>query len=507
MQQLKPHVDQIWPRGLQNLTDIGRLRMFKIGLELSRLYRFPLSAYNSSNILALSSNFPRCIESTESVLRGFYNSETTTLDESIEELIAIDTYCQIDANKFKKVEQSSQSRLCNLLANSSTDFATNEWKNIQIDTQSLVALRSKFVVDNCPKFNKTNCIIYDNLNNSQNLTSMAGFRELQEHISLPFGIPFNYDLINFYGSLNPILKLSSLPVVRKALLPHIKWIAQQIDIDNNDSEANGNGNSNYNRNHNLTLLKTYDALNMMADTICVDSGMASKLQNYPLITSIIESQASALDQADNIYTNNSSLSSKIYKDKKLILYGTHDTIIESLLNQLNVRKRIDDGHSYLQEYKHVIKSNQANNDDYKNAHNHHHELNGLISGIRRAEPGASLVFELWKTRDDNDNKNSTSNGMFPVSNAKQFPYVRLLIYQREDPIHQRIQFERVKLGSVCRRTFLGLHPSNDQVELEKFFSMAPVSFNRDFDCPFELWKNITSNQMMSHETFQNECYK
>lgn len=58
-----------WPNGLQNLTDLGKLREFKIGRTLREEYKY-YSNFTESEILALSSKVPRCRETIVEILKG-----------------------------------------------------------------------------------------------------------------------------------------------------------------------------------------------------------------------------------------------------------------------------------------------------------------------------------------------------------------------------------------------------------------------------------------------------
>lgn len=116
------------------------------------------------------------------------------------------------------------------------------------------------------------------------------------------------------------------------------------------------------------------------------------------------------------------------------------------------------------------------------------EVEGLLAGVKRAEFGSSLAFELWKS-----SKNS-------------YAYIKLRIYNRDDALNEEIEFEHIKLGLICRNRFIRKYGYNEQL-IAKFYPLkSDMTVDYDYECPFELWKNVTNDSMISNKQFQQLCF-
>ncbi|XP_071038590.1 lysosomal acid phosphatase isoform X3 [Parasteatoda tepidariorum] len=103
-----PNPETLWPLGLGELTELGKMQQYSLGKFFRVLYKdfFPK---NPSEIKAMSSNNSRCIQSSKANLEGFFDSDNNNVSK-------LDGYCSWQQIPIFSFPSSSDKRLFNYLS-------------------------------------------------------------------------------------------------------------------------------------------------------------------------------------------------------------------------------------------------------------------------------------------------------------------------------------------------------------------------------------------------------
>lgn len=485
-------IKDYWPNGLSNLTEIGKYRQFRVGLKLRELYRDYLG-FNSSEILALSSPVYRCYQSLQETLRGLYNVEFSR-------------YFNLKAlNKYKdnclRFEQSSKlannidRKVCKLTTSEKKWAIANEWKNININTTIVPTLTWQYL-NNCPWKLKNPFLIDEDALLSPNIAKLKGIKKLERTLIDNYHHKnLNYSMTHVWSTILAELNAFHTQTTYNDTKHFINWINEPAndnhhdsknEYEYNDDDEDDNDDDEDEEEEHDDEITLYDLLEEATIQIYNDriKGRAALIQNGPILTSLIDSHLVAMKQFNSVYNKNSI---NYYKDKKLILYSTHDSIIINLLSALDL---IDFGN------KEIFMQNQEYESRFRKYNNDKSDVVKLLNGIRMPAFGSSIRFELVELE-------SSSYYNEEDNNSKElFYYVRLFIYNKEDAKYGDIEYEKIKLGTMCQRRYIQLYPHSNRIHT---FYNSRFQFDKRFGCPFELFRNLTSHFLIGPEKLNQAC--
>lgn len=512
-----------WPNGLSNLTEIGKMRQFRIGLELRRRYRDFLS-YNSSHYLAFSSPIYRCQESVNHTLRGLFDIEWTSemgrrlVDQYNSERVCIQgasgnstakSLCD-KQNKSLSGRSSSHHHHRNLSLPSGSGSPA-EFKNVAIDVTTLPVLTWEYL-EAC-KYRKAHPSSVDqNLMSSRDIANLKGSKQLAELIKKNYHLKFDFQALPLWATIDEELRLAR---TRDSIVygeHYFGWVNERPPEYKSSSK--------------VTFLDLYEQLVVIGyrDRL---AGQAKLIQLGPIISSLVQSQKRALVLPPSTNQTSSNLSEsdqstiamgvrppqhqhenstnqidvstlaqakafnspELYKDKKAIFYSTHDTIFHSLMDTLNM--------TYIDTGDFEWRFNKWHRSD---------DVDKLLAGFKMPEFGASLILELYEVEKRQKNQPT-----------KRLAYLKAALYNEEDGKYKQVEYRKLKLGSMCRHKFEKIYSVsggqtadgnvkrllNGQFYDEDEFPIL----DKDYDCPFELFTNITSEFMMGPKELTDLCSK
>lgn len=413
---------------LENLTDVGRFRQYRIGLELRRQYSKYLG-YDSSRILAFSSPLYRCIESLELILQGLYN---------------------IDWPMGRGIHAALEKDCVHCLPSGSGSAL--EWRSVGINTTFLPALFYGFL--NSCKYRKEHPSPVDqDLTRSEDISALVGLEKLAEVLLQHYKQPMSLSALGLWSTIGSELNLVRTRSTMKYADHYSDWINTVVSKRGDQS---------------INLFDLYEQMSVFGyrDRVV---GLANYVQTGPILTSIVESQLVALRGVA------SSERQQVYKNKKLIIYSSHDSILQLVLHTLKV---IDaDGESFEDRFYHWAYSGD--------------QLGQFLAGLKMSSFGFSMKFELFEM--ELESKPGTS-----------FAHVQLSIYNQEDGKYTPIDYRLVALGDACQRLFFFKYPEAGQADLQHFYdSYFPI--DKTYSCPFELFRNVTSEFMIENHKLEQIC--
>lgn len=427
------NITLFWPNGLNNLTDIGKYRMYKVGLETRRHYQRYID-YDSEHILAFSSPHYRCINSMQFILQGLYNIEFS--QEKGRALIREMNSC---TNKFNQC--------VSLLSTGSG--SPDEWRKVRIDSTSLPTLYDDFLMYCAYTINNPSPIRI-NLMNSINIRSLPNIESFRDMLMSKYG-SFNTSSLGIFSTI-----LAELGVIRTVdtynYTDHFNgWIDEVIIAKPH---------------YNITLFDLFEQVNVFAYRDR-QVGIANRIQTGHLISSVIESQLLALGNEAT------SVRMEKYRNKKMILYTSHDTVVHQILHVLK-----------------VVNINSPFEDRFSKWHKSQDGVSGLLSGLKMPSYGMSIRFELWELKSLTDNN--------------KFKFVQLSIYNEDDIKFRNIHYSNIDFGTACNRLFKEKYPKSPSDQLSSFYKTS-FQYDEKRYCPFELFRNVTSDILISDMEVHQLC--
>lgn len=420
-----------WPNGLHNLTETGKFRMYRVGLETRRKYRHYVD-YNSSSILALSSPILRCQDSLLQILKGFYNIEWTK--DKGRALVS-------------KMNSCSSKNQCPLSTGSGSP---DEWRNVLIDIETLPTLSYEFLNQCGYRVNNPSPIDSD-LMNSKDVKSLPAVEKLRDILKQRYDQDFNFFALGLWSTISSELNLIRTESTYNYTSHFNDWIIEVIKAKNNYA---------------ITLYDLYEQVAVFAYRDRV-AGEANHIQTGQLLTSIIESQLVALGK------NATNDRMQKYKDKKMILYSSHDSVMQLILHTLN-----------------VIRVESTFEDRFNKWYKSQDGVGKLLSGLKMSSYGMSMRFELWELES--------------IEDGDKFQYVQLSIYNEDDAKFQDIDYKVVELGSACNTLFRKKYPKASSDKLSSFYK-TNFQLNKKQSCPFELFLNVTSDIVIDDIKIHKLC--
>lgn len=325
----------------------------------------------------------------------------------------------------------------------------DEWKRVKIITKFIPSLESDYFNDNCFNGMRNVCPQYEDLYENSQIKAIPGVEKLRQVVTKLYKKKFDYDFPKSYSNLVPILAQSMHSDLINVSYPMSKWIFTPIITK---------GKRVY------TLKDVFESLSSIYLQACARS-FESYLEVGPIIGSLLESQRLAVGDLNNVTRESGN---KIYSGKDVIIYSTHDTIITTILYKLGIIRvpTVNDAESFFK-----ISPDKD-------------EIDGFLAGVKTIRYGATFIFELWQ-----------SNG--------GFNYLKLLAYDQDSAWSDHIKFRYVEIGSICNQKLLRSYP---QVNIESYYKDIGADVQRSMMCPFEIWKNISTNLIISREEFNYFCY-
>lgn len=315
---------------LDNLTDCGEQRMYRLGVSLRNHYRGHLN-YDAYSILALSSSSTRCLKSQQATLRGLF--EITSSMKFGRELLS---------RRDKIVEGLGSNDISSQIAQF-TDLVPLEWGCYK---------RSMYHRENPGPLVEDLCLDKD-------IAQMPGIDRLKEILKTRYEQKFNTDIFDIWTAIECELYLDRTKETIDYTDHFADWINEPVA-----------------ENSNAGLYDLFEVVTQIGFIRRVDS-KAQYLLISPLIKSLIESQSVAIDSMTLM--NSNELTGRYY-GKQMILYSTHDFILTTMLNNLGIHQ-IGDTSKFLERFA------EANQSDFN-------DLKRYLSGLMMAHFGLSLKFEL-----------------------------------------------------------------------------------------------------------------
>jgi hypothetical protein len=478
-------VDFFWPNGDSGMTDIGKMRQFRIGLELRRRYRDFLS-FDSRHFLAFSSAITRCRESMDQTLRGLFQIQWSNEQARrfVEQYNAEKSCIQPPANN-QSVPTPDGQNACRDKPNKGKNLhlpsgsgSPSEYKNISIDLDTVPTLDWRYLED-CVYFIEHKPALREDLMKSKLIASLKGVSNLADQLKRAYKLNFDSHAAFYWSSLQEELRLQRTTNSVSYGENFYDWIYQLVP--------------GYKPEYGVTYFDLYAQLAVYYYKERV-AGKPGFIELGPIVTSIVQSQKQALGQTNETVTkfllepNKPSKrfeSLDLYANKKAVFYLTHDSVLQALMDTLNI-SFIDKG-------------------DFETRFNkwhRHDDADRAMAGLRTVEFGSSIVFELYETE-----MKEREKGVWRTT--KKFSYVQALFYNEEDVIFKPITYKRLKFGSICRDKFKKIYKNVSSVKhlLNAEFYDDDFPLDIEYSCPFELFKNITSDLMISHNELHGLCVK
>jgi hypothetical protein len=479
-----------WPNGRSNLTDSGRFRQFRVGLELRKRYEDFLD-FNASHYLAFSSPIYRCQESMEYTLRGLFDidwplSRGLKFIEQYNAGVSSKLDC-LASNKYELLggSDASPATCDHALSLPSGSGSPLEYKQIKIDTESVPTLTYDFLT-NCKYRLDHPTPVDTNLSASAAVSKLKGTGKLQRILENEYGSPWAFKSLSLWSTLAIEIGLARTRSTVHYGSRNYKW-ATQLVVEYDPVP--------------ITLFDLYEQVALLAYRDRV-AGTADYIQLGPMISSMIASQRVALERA-KLPANQPSYHQKarakygfkshdLYVNKKAVFYSSHDTVLQLLLHRLGVIAA--DEADYETRFK-----NWRQSDD----------IEQLMAGLRMAKFGMSLVFELYEMKEDGEDgdggERAHKDGNEQAA-VGSFAFVEVSLYNQEDGKHRPVEYRKLNLGQICERLFLEQNPSSSWAELDRaFYDQKRFPIDRRLSCPFGLFENITSRYMIDSDKLDQLC--
>lgn len=408
--------------------------------------------YDHHDVLAFSSKKLRCLESQQSTLKGFYEIEGP--------------------------RSRGQSIVSQWRSNNCTECLPNGpgspevWKLITPDTESLRTL-TESEVDSCRYRKENPSPLVENLKIHPKVKALPGIERLEQLMVERYGLSGLQGgvMTSLYSTITSELNLARTQESIKFTDHFSDWLNEVVG-----STPDGQ--------YNITL---YDILEQASVFKYRDQtlGVAKWLEIGPLLTSLVDSQLISLGQQP---TELGEAKEKLYRGKRVVFYSSHDTILQRILQHLELMD-FEDESTYEQR---IANWKQRGAD----------ELDKFMSGLSLAAYGMSIKFELWEAKPSPPAMGSTT-----TNGNSGFPYVQVALYNQEESRFGDIVFKPLRLGDACVRLFKRQQQqqgSAESLELDRFFSHDfPIDWR--FGCPFELFRNVTADIMVEVEKFKELC--
>lgn len=406
--------------------------MYKIGLETRKKYSHYLD-YDSKHILALSSPIYRCQDSLQTILKGLYNIEWTK--DKGRALVS-------------KMNHCSANNTCPSLSTGSG--SPDEWRKVNIDTETLPTLTYEFLNQCAYRLNNPSPVDSD-LMNSKDVKSLPAIEKLRDIIKTRYNQEFDFFALGLWSTISSELNLVRTESTYNYTNHYNDWINDVI-IAKHD--------------YAISLYDLYEQAAVFAyrDRVV---GEANHIQTGQLVTSIIESQLVALGK------NATNQRMKKYQDKKMIFYSSHDSIIQLILHSFNV---INIESSFENRFSKWYRSQDS--------------VGKMLSGLKMPSYGMSMKFELWELE--------------AVTDDNKFQFVQLSIYNEEDVKFRDIEYKLVDFGTACNRLFKKKYPKASSDQLSSFYKTS-FQYDKKRNCPFELFRNVTSDILIDDMKVHQLC--
>lgn len=401
--------------------------MYEVGRALRQQYQEFLD-YDPNSTLALSSNALRCRKSLEATLQGLYEITSTVANgHRLAEKLANNDYSGIGSG----------------CGNS------DAWKHVRPDTSLVPDLGvdlypSSLYAKNHPSE------LQEDLGSDEDISKLPGIQRLKQILKQRYDYDFNLDVTSIWIALECELYLDR---TRETLIymDHFDdWIHEPVAEDYSDPD-------------NKVSLDIYDIFEEIV-VLAYLGNFADKNTDYivisPIMNIIFESQAIALGESV------SSKTASRYRNKKLVISSTHDTILMMLLYDLGILQT--DGATFVDRLLAAKKSGSSG-------------LKRFIDGLGMCHFGLSLRFELVQLMNAEGNES---------------PVIRLFVYSEPDP-RKEVEWAQVPLGDACRRRYTQMYPEGD---LASYYS-AEFVFSERLECPRKLFQNVTSPWIFDQEKY------
>lgn len=437
---------------LGELTDLGRFRQYRLGLDTRRQYNDYLG-YNSSKLAAYSSPLSRCVESMQYTLRGLFDNQWPKDRQRSILTQGRPTSCSKHHQK-----SAGQELSCAINLPEGSGFG-DEWKRVEVDKETIPMLtydflnQCKFRIDNPSPIDK-------NLTHSPAIRSLIGIERLRKLLLEHYGQELNFYSLGLWSTLSSELNLVLTRSNAELERSFITDLIGQVVSTRSKSL--------------LTLYDVYEQAVLLGYRDRLE-GDSEYIQSGSLITSVIESQLNALDEKSD--SDEWLWPSKTYEGKKMLLYSSHDSILQRMLFSLGII------HMEPAQFEARFAKWYKSKDD----------LAKFLAGLRMSSYGMSFRIELWQTTLNQE------------SGIKRFPYVKVSMYNQEDPKFQEVEYRPVEIGTACMRLFRDKYGVEALDELSRFYDpelVAPSDKRRI--CPFDLFLNVTSELRVSKRRLQLE---
>lgn len=402
--------------------------------------------FESASFLAFSSSLYRCQESAAETLRGLFSNEWP---------IGLG----LGLAREYTLANCSSNDTCTVKSKLPDGFSwPSDNKNIPIDTQTLPMLSYEYL-HRC-KYRLAHPAPGEaDLRALKGVKDLPDLKELEKILDSRYATKFNSTALDLWSTINDELRLIKTRQTIDWSKRHFDWINKPIG---SNSKAASNK---------ITLFDLYEQVVVLGYRYTT-VGVARYVQVGPILTSLLESQKMALN-----YPNTSLFeSSKMYANRKVILYSSHDEIMQLLMETLSIFDTQEDQLTFEQ------RSNK-----WEMAGEHEQ----FLAGLRMPKFGISMLVELWEARE-------AAKGT-----ANRLAYLLAYLYNREDAL-AGVKYRRLEFGSICVRLFRKLYP-DDESYLQFFAKFSQFKLDEKFSCPFELFKNVTSNYMISAKQLSDLC--
>lgn len=317
--------------------------MYNLGLELARRYRASF-ANKATNVIALSSPKARSIESTKTLLRGFFNLETT-MEKGLDG-VRLFNQCR------HGVETS-----CNAIPLGTGRAA--EWDRVNIVSNLLPTIESDYVTNQCLYAKKYPCPLISNASVDAGIRSIIGYRELLRIAEQDQTGKLDKAFLSAFNTMLSVVRQGIQPQLVPILKNLSYWIGKPL-VQQGDRI--------------LRLHDAYEQMCLLMWQTCY-ANLSGYIQIAPLVTTMIESQTVALGRqplGDSMVAD--------YNGKKVILYSSHDTVLILLMQKLGIIKSA--GPKFEQRFFDLAPEAD--------------DTQAVLEGLRVIDYGFTANFELWK---------------------------------------------------------------------------------------------------------------
>lgn len=379
-------------------------------------------------MIAFSSPVFRCIDSLENTLRGLYNTEWTK-------------------DKGRLIISKRNCTDCFGSGSGSPD----EWRQVPIDLKTVPALVYEYL-NNCSYRKQHPSPLDSDLTNDPEIKSLVGVDQLKTLMKEKYGQDFNFPVLGIWSTIASEMNLVRTESTIQYTSHYADWVNRPVSTKRNSDP--------------ITMFDLHEQVAVLAyrDRV-VDQ--ARYIQMSPTVTSFIESQLIALGR------NATNERMKIYRDKKMVFYSSHDSILQLLLDSLGLI--------------HIEGTFQNRFDKW---HKSRDEVGKFLAGLKMCSYGMSAKFELMQ--------------MEIPGKTDKFAYVRASLYNKEDAKFHEIDYSPIEFGSACRRLYERKNPNSSSRDLSRFYNpVFPVDLK--YSCPFDLLLNVTADLMFDEQKIHTLC--